>query len=117
MTTKLILATIAAFAVASSATAAPTHRKAHASSGSAATKALNEKSLQQASAGSTAMPMGGSPNTMSDSGSANAAMPTAPGAAMAPGAAPMGTPATAPVGTTGDTMTPPATPVTPAPPQ
>jgi len=111
MTTKLILATIAAFAVASSATAAPTHRKAHASSGSAATKALNEKSLQQASAGSTAMPMGGSPNTMSDSGSANAAMP------MAPGAAPMGAPATAPMGTTGDTMTPLATPVTPAPPQ
>ena len=96
--TAIGLATIGATA----ATATPTthHRATRSDSGSAAVRALNEKSLQQASAGST---MTSSSPAMSDSGAA----------AMAP-AAPAGD-ATSPATTPTDAA--PMAPTTPAPPQ
>ncbi|UAJ10708.1 hypothetical protein [Polymorphobacter megasporae] len=98
MKTKIILAAIAAAAITSTAVAKPMHHRmaSHASSGSEATKALNEKSLAQASGGgSMGAPMAPRNGAMSDSGAA-APMAT-------PDAAPMGSPA-------GNAMTPPATP-------
>jgi hypothetical protein len=86
---------VTAAAIAITATASTTtHHKKHMTSGSAATRELNQKSLEQASAGGTMAPRG----AMSDSGAAAELM-------AAPDATPMATPA-APA----DTMTPPSTP-------
>lgn len=106
MKTNLIIATIAAAAFASTAVATPMRHHSHAtSSETAATRALNQKSLEQASAGSTMTPRTGA---MSDSGAA------APAAPMTPDAAPMASPsnAVAPAAN-GEAMAP----TTPAPPQ
>ena len=72
MRTTMMIAALAV-GIATAATATPTthHRRATSDTGSAAVRALNEKSLQQASAGTSGMPMGGQTGTaMSDSGTA-----------------------------------------------
>lgn len=65
----LIMAALAAsFATASSAKPMMHHHRMKADSGSAEVRALNEKSLQQANAGSTMMATPGQSRAMSDAG-------------------------------------------------
>ncbi len=104
MRTPLILAAMAA-TIATGATARTTtihhrHTMTHAAPQSDAVKALNEKSLQQVSAGSTAMTM---PASNSGSGASTMTPPATPDAA----------PMTGPAMTPTDQTAPPA----PTPPQ
>ena len=103
MRTPLILAALAA-TLATSATARTTtvqhrHTVTRADSGSAAVRALNEKSLQQASAGATGMAAPAA--AMSDQGSGASMTPPAAGSMSDPAA-------TSPAMTPSDQTAPPA---------